>query len=150
MYTHTYCTCTRARTHTHSATHAHTYTHTHSLTHTHAHAHTHTAPDALIATWREKGCSSFWRVVRQFPVLRYHIVCWKTCFVIHRAFRDGFPDVSSCNPPLTCNYKLLQLILARSMHQLAKFSTRKQNESSLLIRANIMLVPAKCSNVPNN
>ena len=49
--------------------------------------------DALIATWREKGCASFWRVVRQFPVLRSHIVCWKTCFVIHRAFRDGFPDV---------------------------------------------------------
>lgn len=49
--------------------------------------------NALIATWREKGCTSFWRVVRHFPVLRFHIVCWKTCFVIHRAFRDGFPDV---------------------------------------------------------
>ena len=50
-------------------------------------------PDALIATWREKGCTSFWKVVRQFPVLRSHIVCWKTCFVIHRSFRDGYPDV---------------------------------------------------------
>ncbi|CAI7993005.1 Huntingtin-interacting protein 1 [Geodia barretti] len=49
--------------------------------------------NALIATWREKGCASFWRVARQFPVLRSHIVCWKTCFVIHRTFRDGYPDV---------------------------------------------------------
>jgi huntingtin interacting protein 1 len=49
--------------------------------------------NALIATWREKGCASFWKVARQFPVLRSHIVCWKTCFVIHRTFRDGYPDV---------------------------------------------------------
>ena len=49
---------------------------------------------ALIATWREKGCTSFWRVLRQFPLLRSHVQCWKACFVIHRSFRDGHPDVS--------------------------------------------------------
>ena len=48
---------------------------------------------ALIATWREKGCTSFWRVLRQYPLLRSHVQCWKACFVIHRAFRDGHPDV---------------------------------------------------------
>ena len=50
-------------------------------------------PGALIATWREKGCTSFWRVLRQYPLLRSHIQCWKACFVIHRSFRDGHPDV---------------------------------------------------------
>ena len=49
---------------------------------------------ALIATWREKGCTSFWRVIRQYPLLRSHVQCWKACFVIHRAFRDGHPNVS--------------------------------------------------------
>jgi hypothetical protein len=48
---------------------------------------------SLIATWRERGCNSFWKVVRQFPFLRSHIVGWKACFVIHRVFRDGHPDV---------------------------------------------------------
>ena len=48
----------------------------------------------LIATWRERGCNSFWKVIKQFPFLRSHIVGWKACFVIHRVFRDGHPDVS--------------------------------------------------------
>jgi len=47
----------------------------------------------LIATWREKGCISFWKVLRQYPILRSHVQCWKACFVIHRAFRDGYPEV---------------------------------------------------------
>lgn len=47
----------------------------------------------LIATWRERGCNSFWKVIKQFPFLRSHIVGWKACFVIHRIFRDGHPDV---------------------------------------------------------
>ncbi|KAL5477182.1 hypothetical protein EMCRGX_G023936 [Ephydatia muelleri] len=49
---------------------------------------------ALIATWREKGCTSFWKVLHQFPLTRSHVICWKACFVIHRALRDGHPEVS--------------------------------------------------------
>lgn len=49
--------------------------------------------DTLIATWRERGCASFWKVIKQFPFLRSHIVGWKACFIIHRVFRDGHPDV---------------------------------------------------------
>ena len=52
-------------------------------------------PGTLIATWRERGCNSFWKVIKQFPFLRSHIVGWKACFVIHRIFRDGHPDVSN-------------------------------------------------------
>ena len=50
-------------------------------------------PDTLIATWRERGCASFWKVIKPFPFLRSHIVGWKACFIIHRVFRDGHPDV---------------------------------------------------------
>ena len=53
------------------------------------------AAGTLIATWRERGCSSFWKLIKQFPFLRSHVVAWKACFVIHRVFRDGHPDVST-------------------------------------------------------
>lgn len=47
----------------------------------------------LIATWRDKGCSVLWKNIKQFPILRSHVICWKMCFVVHRSFRDGHPDV---------------------------------------------------------
>ena len=78
--------------------------------------------DALIATWREKGCGSFWKVVRHFPVLRSHIVCWKTCFVIHRAFRDGHPDVRphllymQCTCTFTCACPMYVYMCMSNVH----------------------------------
>lgn len=52
-------------------------------------------PGTLIATWREKGCMSFWKVLQTFQLFRSHIVSWKACFIVHRAFRDGHPAVSA-------------------------------------------------------
>jgi huntingtin interacting protein 1 len=75
--------------------------------------------NALIATWREKGCGSFWKVVRHFPVLRSHIVCWKTCFVIHRAFRDGHPDVVKKS---ATNLKFLSDVGKHWSHAVAGFA----------------------------
>ncbi len=49
--------------------------------------------DVLIATWKEKGCSSLWRELHKFPLSSSHVVCWKACFVVHRTFRDGFNNV---------------------------------------------------------
>ena len=55
--------------------------------------------DAIIATWREKSSATFWKVLFQQAVLRNHIVGWKACFVIHRVFRDGHPNVRPLGIP---------------------------------------------------
>lgn len=49
--------------------------------------------NAIIATHQERGCKSFWKVLRQFQLLRQNIVCWKACLVIHRIFLDGHESV---------------------------------------------------------
>lgn len=49
--------------------------------------------NTIIATWREKSSSTFWKLLPQLPIMRSHVVAWKACFIIHRIFRDGHEDV---------------------------------------------------------
>ncbi|XP_019848785.1 PREDICTED: huntingtin-interacting protein 1-like isoform X2 [Amphimedon queenslandica] len=47
---------------------------------------------ATISTWREKNCSTFWKCVRSHPLERQGVVCYKSCYMIHKMLRDGYPD----------------------------------------------------------
>ncbi len=48
---------------------------------------------AVIATWKEKGCFTLWKVMKTLPLQNSNTVCFKTCYLIHKMLRDGYPEV---------------------------------------------------------
>lgn len=48
----------------------------------------------IIATWREKGCGTTWKLLKTFPLQTNPNVCWKTCYLVHKVLREGHTDVS--------------------------------------------------------
>lgn len=64
------------------------------------------SPGAIISTWREKGCNTLWKCIRNHPLDRANVVCYKSCYLIHKMLRDGYPDVShTAKPhPILTNY----------------------------------------------
>ena len=48
---------------------------------------------AIIATWREKGCATLWKVVKNLPLQNSNTICYKSCYLIHKVLRDGYTEV---------------------------------------------------------
>jgi huntingtin interacting protein 1 len=49
----------------------------------------------ILSTWREKGCTTFWKIIHLQPLDRNTVICYKSCYVIHKVLRDGYSDVSN-------------------------------------------------------
>ncbi len=51
---------------------------------------------AVIATWKEKGVFTFWKVLKTLSLQNNNTVCFKSCYVIHKVLRDGYHEVTYC------------------------------------------------------